>query len=581
MKGKLLSTAVAFAIVFVSMNTASAQTGSDQQDFHPDWAKLVKPNKTDRRPNTKVVADDEGNVYQFVKVTRGLTMGEANDVSFGSKQTVAVLIKYDKLGKVLWHRAIQGDIVTADALSIDNGKLYLGGSHSNNLKNPSAPNQTGLELIADGGDNPLVNNTLPTDKKFDDDVYIAVYDLEGNLQALRSIQSNLDAKGRIETVSDILHHNDKVYLVGKSICYTGFGANPSFDGLEVKVGKSNEFAFVFSLDEELKLEKIYSIAATDDSDISLSEIAASSERILLTGSTNALKPLKYNGDKMLEVKGTVLIYAELDLNTDQFKALRSLGKSGSWTMGYSMVVAKEGIFLGGKSGENVKLPILGGQESETLNGAFIAKWDIAQEAPEKIYQIGSNNEDNVVGAMAMAKNGKLLLAGDFYETFNAINPPTISFGETDSFIGLFDLKKGELEKLSCYGSTGLDEVQSLYFNGASDNFYFTGFYSGDAFSLYGLDNPENAGGRKFYYLACKHLEDENTTGLEGLEEEVQYVSLRGHQLTWLRDTAFIIYNLEGTVVHRGQAHQGERLNLNKGIFFIRLANGRVIKLLIP
>ncbi len=566
-------------LALVSCHISVAQTTSDKQDFYPDWASSIKINGfSGNNPNTTVVADDKGHVYQFLKVVNAADFGNNNDISFGAK-SVAMLIKYDSKGEILWRRTIEGgETVTAEALTIDGDKLYLSGSYSNVVRDPNLTNQEGLELVAEQGDKGIEGNIIPTDKKEDQDLYVAVYDLDGNLQSFRSIQSNIEAKGRIELPKQILRHKDKTYLVGYSESYSSFGANPSFDGIEVKVGATNKFAFVFVLDNNFKVEKIYPLVATDDSEVNFSSICSYGDRILLAGDTNARRPLRYNGDKGFKVENLSLIYAELDLTNDQFKTVRSLGKRGVWTYASTIFAGKEGVYLGGNIEGEQSFELLGGKQSEKINGAFLTKWDIKDDKPEVIYPIGSNHGENKVALMTMTKDDKLIIAGDFYDQFNAIDPPTLSFGESDSYIGLFDVKKGELEKLYCYGSTGLEEVRSLFYSKQLDKFFFSGYYQGSAFSLNGLSDAPDG---DTYYIASKQLNSKAVTAVEELGQEEAYVSIRDNSVVWLRDTGYVLYNMEGSMLQRGQARQGESLRLSAGLYILRLANGQVVKVLIP
>lgn len=535
-------------------------------DFHPVWGQSINTDKIDAKPKTDIVSDNNGNIYEFVsfggsrgKYTCEIEKGD----EITTKSPIALLIKYSPDGKALWTRNIKGSITRSYSMTLGNDRIYLIGTYENLLKNN--------RVEAQRGDAGISANGFDATGKMDDDIFVAVYDFDGNLKAISKINSSTP---RIENIQTSLLNNGNLYIGGQS---SGVGENPSYGSLPMKVDSWITAGFVLEIDaQDLSVKKIYYMVADDQDDILISSLAKSNDRIFFTGSTNA-RSIQYDGNTLnISASPNGLIYGELDLFSSKFKQLRTLAMDGYSIQGYSIASNEKGeTYLSGNADSNVKVMLSDNSESTTLNGGFILKWNIDSDKPEKAYPIGTNSSDNIVKALALAKDGsRLFFAGDYSGDINAVDPITNEFGDGDSFVGSIDTETQMIDKFNAYGSTGMDEVSKLYLNSSTKKLYITGYYSGKAFSLYGIRNTKDTGARMYnYYFACFDVSNMLATYTDDITlDNKSKISVMGNKVDILENGQYFVYTIDGQVIKHGYANDGTSINLERGIYVIKINN---------
>ncbi len=580
---------VAVAISFMFTSQAKAQDTS----LNTTWAAGTAPASVDGHPSCQIASDKDGNIYQAFRFARNVSI-DNNTFSLGVRQVGTLLVKYNDMGAFQWARLISPG-VRDNAIMVDGDKVYLALRYSPDTK-----------VTAEKGDNGIEENTLAKiDKKFDEDILFAVYNTSGDLLQLKSVNSNIKAKGRAETIDQMIAYDGKIYALGFTECYSPEGANPSFNAIPTVLGATCKASMVMCLNQEdLKLEKLYMLKTTSDDDVTLNSIVLSKRRVFVSGNSNALSDITYNEEYDKDgklVKGGVLnlqekggvrnatICAELDLNSNQFAQVKSLAYPNTWFMSYCMTADKDGgLYFGGTAFDSsdtqeVALPLQDGSKSPLLMGAFVAKWDMKNENPDFIYPVGKENEENVVKGILPLANGDLYLLGEFEKTLKAF-PQEFEAQSSDCFMAVMSPKDGSFSRYTTFGSDDLDELQTIHYNKDQNKLYYSGYYGGGSFNIFDGAEFEDAYGYRAgkLFMAYRDLSDlqekETPTAIETVEK-ANVLKVAGREITWLQAGAYTVFALDGTIVAKGYAVAGETLSLPQGIYIIKHQK-QVVKLAI-
>lgn len=547
-------------VVCRAKNGNNNNNNVNDKGWYPAWGQSINTSKIEREPKSDIISDNEGNIYKIVSVAADCDVEENNTVSVSAPS--ALIIKYNSLGKVQWTRKISGEghIVKGYGIALMGNSIFVCGSYDN-VKNSQ-------NIFAEKGAKGISENEISANTKTDDDLFLASYDLDGNLQNIKTITSS---SSRIEIPKDIVFAKNSLYISGYS---EGGGDNLSYNNISVDVAANQTFAFVFEVNPKtLELNKLYKIKASDYDDISISSLAYSEkERLFFTGSTNTAT-LFYNQNKSIDIKASpnALIFGELDLESDKIKDIKILSKEDASIQGYCIATnSNNDVYIGGNADADVVLNLNDGTKSEELNGNFIIKWDINEQNPQNAFAIGTNDSDNVITSIALSDNERVFFAGDYNGAITINDNKSIEFGEGDSFFGSINPENHKIDMFTTYGSSGMESATMLHLNKNTRKLYLSGYYGGQAFSLYGVRNTQNTGlGQYNYYFSVFDLSEIIPTHLDSLNTIERNIKVFGNRIMITHAGEFTIYNLMGEIVKRGFSDGNTSIMLDNGIYIVR------------
>ncbi len=539
-------------------------------DLNLSWAKVAQPARVDGQAQSHIVTDSKGNVYQFFTATHSFQVGSYPCGPGDWEQSFAALVKYQPDGTFEWQQTIKGlKTVTANAITIDGNSIYLVGSYDTDKGKKT-------ELVISGRNKTTRPEDLSSSKDAQD-LYIAKYSLEGEVQAFKAIKS---LGQRVETPNSILVDNGQVYICGES---SGKGINPEYGGFQINSGdpaqpeKLNSFAFVFKLRaSDLTLSKVSTIKPTEgtvkvteeetwkpDSNgnwqpvmekvyqttkdrIILKSLVAIDGRVFVVGSSDAESRIYFNyfrngaekwyfvntfnensvkeGDYICPDKApgfedykcsrNGIILAEVDTSNGGFKSIKSYSKYNATV--HSATVAGNNLYLGLN---------ISAKTTSTYNGAAILKVNSSQIDFKKtlnpqLYAIGHNDELNVVKSLLVIRDQHdtediILFGGDYNGTLEQSEFNISEKGDGDSFLGSLKTSNGTVKKLSSIGCESIEELQSIAFSG--QNIYFSGYYRGNEWPFEDIEKPEHLDGRftEKYYVVCLDANAEGFRAVNG------------------------------------------------------------------
>lgn len=562
-KGNLKDGVLNVDVVCMAKNGNNNNSNVSDKGWYPAWGQSINTSKIEREPKSDIISDNDGNIYKIVSVAADCDVEENNTVSVSVPS--ALIIKYNSLGKVQWTRKISGEghIVKGYGIALNGNSIFVCGSYDN-VKNSQ-------NIFAEKGNSQISENYIVANTKTDDDIFIASYDLDGNLQGIKTISSS---SSRIEVPEEMVFAKNNLYISGYS---EGGGDNLSYNGISVDVAANQKFAFVFEVNPlTLNLNKMYTIKASDDNEILISSLAYSEkERLFFAGSTNTMN-ISYNGNKSIDIKAApnALIFGELDLNTDKIKELRILSKEDASIQGYCIATnSNSDVYIGGNADADVVLNLNDGSKSEELNGNFIIKWDISNESPTKAFAIGTNRYDNVIRSIALSDNERVFFAGDYNGSITVNNNNSVEFGDGDSFIGSINPENNNIDMFTTYGSSGLESATLLHLNKKTRKLYLSGYYGGQAFSLYGVRNTKNAGlGQYNYYFAVFDVSEVIPTHIYNVKESKDNIKVFGNRVMIYSTGEFAIYNIMGEIIRKGLSDGNVTVELDRGIYIVKAGN---------
>lgn len=225
---KILLSALTF---FLAATSLSAQLPGTQL-----WSKIVAP-VTDAKEiyrNAPIAVGADGSVFSTGSFDQGFTFG---DTELENIATSAYLAKRDAMGKELWAVALKG-AATITAIDVDvTDNVYVAGIFAD-------------KVIVGSTDNKASTITAKADGKAKSSAFVAHYDAEGQLKAVRSFYTTpLEGQeGYFPEPGDVYFRPSRLQVAnGKIYLAASFTGTLALDNVKWE-GRLSGIPFVFAAD---------------------------------------------------------------------------------------------------------------------------------------------------------------------------------------------------------------------------------------------------------------------------------------------------------------------------------------------